>query len=236
MNPLEALIDLFLPRECHVCGVRLLEDEEYICNDCCSKLPVTGYEKYWLNRTAPNSDLNPMEQRFAGQIPLKRACAPFFYTRDSSLASLVHDFKYRGFSKLAVTLGRLGATTLKDTELFDGVDILLPIPIHWRKRMKRGYNQSEMIARGVSQATGIPVGKQLQARKHHRTQTSLTSEQRRTNTKGIFWVENPSTLQGKGIMLIDDICTTGATLLSAAETVAASVSDADLSLFAIGVV
>lgn len=237
MNPFAALLDLIIPRVCHVCGQKLIDSEDFICHSCIQKLPVTHYENYWTNKSGPNSDLNPFEQRFAGQLPLGHGCAAFFYTRDSSLASLIHDFKYRGFSRLAVTLGRLGAATLKDSGLFAGVDILLPIPLHWRKQLKRGYNQTELIARGVSDITGIPVGKQLKAGKPHRTQTSLTSEQRIANTKGIFSLQNPGSLKGKHIMLIDDICTTGATLLSAGETVAMSLeNDVKISLFTLGVV
>lgn len=236
MNPFSALLDLFLPRICHVCETKLLHDEEFICSSCIAKLPLTGYDKYWDNKTGINTDLNPMEQRFAGQLPLDRACAPYFYTRDSSLATLVHDFKYRGFSKLAVTMGRMGANVLRPSEFFDHIDLLLPIPIHWAKKHRRGYNQSELIARGISEVTGIPVGLQLRARKPHRTQTSLTSEQRIANTKNVFSVNHPESLEGKRIMLVDDICTTGATLLSAGETLAASSEGVRLSLFTLGVV
>ena len=236
MNPFSALLNLFIPRICHICKSGLLDDEEFICSTCIPKLPLTGYDRYWLNKSGLNTDLNPMEQRFAGQLPLDHACAPFFYTRDSSLATLVHDFKYRGFSKLAVTMGRLGAAVLKDSGFFNDIDIILPIPIHWTKKRSRGYNQSEMIATGISQLTGIPVGTNLKARKPHRTQTSLTAEQRIANTKNVFSVSSPDSLVGKRILLVDDICTTGATLLSAGETLAASSENIRLSLFTLGVV
>lgn len=236
MNPFALLIDLVIPRECHICGNKLLEEEEFVCNDCLNKLPATGYEKYWNNISGVNTDLNPMEQRFAGQLPLDRAIAPFFYTRDSSLASLVHDFKYRGFSRLAVKLGKEGASRIAYSGFFSDTDIILPIPLHWRKRLKRGYNQSEQIAKGVSEVTGIPVGRQLRARKAHRTQTSLTSEERIKNTQGIFYLDQPEELEGKTVLLIDDICTTGATLLSAGEAIAASAKGIRLKIFTLGVV
>lgn len=236
MNPFAALLNLIIPRECHICGARLLADEAFVCSPCVGRLPATGYASYWANKGTLNADLNPMEQRFAGQLPLDHACAPFFYTRDSSLASLIHDFKYRGFSRLATTLGALGAETLKHSGLFDGIDILLPIPIHWTKRLKRGYNQSELIARGVSQTMDIPLGNHLVASRPHRTQTSLSAEQRIANTKDIFRIRRPLELEGKSIMLVDDICTTGATLLSAGEAVARAVPSARISIFTLGVV
>lgn len=237
MNPFAEILNLILPRVCHVCGNKLLRSEQFLCSDCIDKLPATGYEKYWLNSRDHNADLNPMEQRFAGQLPLDHACAPYFYTRDSSLASLVHDFKYRGFSRLAVTMGSLGAKALENSGLFNDMDLLLPIPIHWTKKRRRGYNQSEMIARGISQTTGIPVGSNLKARKPHRTQTSLSSEQRVANTKDIFSVIHPESLEGKRVLLIDDICTTGATLLSAGGALAASTNfNIRISIFTLGVV
>lgn len=237
MNPLSVMLDLFLPRECHVCGRRLIAGEDFVCPECLSRLPLTHYEKYWANHTKVNSDLNPMEMRFAGQLPLVRACSPFFYTRDSSLASLIHDFKYRGFSRLATVLGRVGALSLKDSGLFDGVDVILPVPLHWTKRLRRGYNQTELIAQGVSEAMGIPVGKQLRAVRSHRTQTSLSSAERIANTQGIFALSEPDSLRGNHIMLLDDICTTGATLLAAGECVVATLGgNVRLSLFTLGVV
>lgn len=238
MNPLAAIVDLILPRVCHVCGTRLLRREEFICGDCAARLPSTGYERYWVNGAGGvNSDLNPMERRFAGQLPLDRACAPFFYTRDSALASLIHDFKYRGFSRLATVMGHLGASALLASGLFEGVDILLPVPLHWTKRLRRGYCQTELIALGISEATGVPVGTHLKAARPHRTQTSLTAEQRLANTKGVFLVADPASLEGKTVMLVDDICTTGATLLSAGWALTASLRDnVRIRIFTLGVV
>lgn len=235
-NPLLILAGLILPRVCHICERKLSDSERFICSSCAGALPATHYETYWTNTSGLNTDLNPMEQRFAGQIPLHHACAPYFYSKDSALASLIHDFKYRGFSRLATELGRQGAESLKSTGLFDGVDILLPVPLHRSKLLRRGYNQSEMLARGVSQATGIPLGKNLYARKAHRTQTSLSAEQRLANTRDVFAVKQPEALKDRHVMLIDDICTTGATLLAAGRALLDSSPGISISIFTLGVV
>lgn len=237
MNPFSSLLDLIAPRECHICATRLLKSEKFLCQSCIENLPETGYELYWNNLSSPNSSLNPFEQRFAGQLPLVHGIAPFFYSRDSSVASLVHDFKYRGFPHLAVTLGAIGASRLSDSGIFNGVEILLPVPLHWAKLIRRGYNQTEMIARGISSITGIPIGNHLRARKPHRTQTSLSSERRIANTKGVFALRHPEEIRGMHIMIVDDICTTGATLLSAGESIVEALgNDVRISLFTLGVV
>ena len=234
MNPLKLLVDLIIPRKCHICGEKLGQGEDFICLPCETELPRTAFHNYWKNTTGPNTDLNPMEERFAGQIPLVRATSLFFYTRDSAPAQLVHDFKYRGFPNLAEKLGTLAARELSPTGFFDGIDCICPIPLHRLKHHRRGYNQTEMIAQGVSKVTDIPLSTSLKAVKGHKTQTSLSREERIANTKDVFGVRNPELLEGKTILIIDDICTTGATILSAAHAIEKACPSARFSILTLG--
>lgn len=225
---IKRIIDLIWPPLCHVCDARLPDGPEFVCGPCRAALPRTGYHR-------DPTGTNPMEHRFAGIIPFERATGHFFYSPGGSLANLIHDFKYRSFPGIARELGHLAGTELYSTGFFSGADMIVPVPLHFIRQSRRGYNQAEMIARGLSQATGIPVSTRLKAFRPHRTQTSLSHEDRRENTRGIFRLRHPEEFTGKTIVVVDDVCTTGSTLLSAAETILSEAPGSRVILFALGV-
>lgn len=222
---LAPLLDVLFPRECHICGAPLAPHERFACSHCLSALPRTGYHR---------RPMNPMEQRFAGIFPFERATGHFFYTRDSALSQLIQDMKYRRFPAIGDMLGKLAATELYPTGFLNDVDVIVPVPMHFWKQARRGYNQVERLCRGLSEGSGIPVANALKAIRGHKTQTSMTLEQRLNNTRGLFAVSLPNEIRGCHVLLVDDICTTGSTLTSAAETLWTANPSA-LSLFTIGV-
>lgn len=225
-NWLTDFVDFLLPRVCHVCGIRLAPHERFACTHCLTQLPRTGYHR---------RRLNPMEERFAGQFPFERATGHFFYTRDSALSTLIQDMKYRRFPAIGEMLGALIASELYSTGFFSGTDYIIPVPMHWMKQMRRGYNQTEHIARGISVSTSIPISLNLRAIKSHKTQTSMTMEQRLTNTAGLFRLSDSRELDGKRVLLVDDICTTGSTLRSAAEAILADTPSCIISMLTVGI-
>lgn len=216
-------LNFLFPPTCHICDSLLAPHERFVCTRCLSELPRSGYHR---------RPLNPMEERFAGHFPFERATGHFFYTRDSSLSRLIQDMKYRGFPGIAHMLGFLVGSELYPTGFFDGVDAVVPVPMHIIKRMRRGYNQTDHIAKGVSEAIGVPVLKALRAVRGHRTQTALTYEERRENLAGIFRADKK--VSGRHILLVDDICTTGSTLAAASEALWTAKPGA-LTLLTIGV-
>ncbi|MDE6670193.1 MAG: ComF family protein [Muribaculaceae bacterium] len=221
-----ALLDFIFPRLCHLCELKLALHEEYVCTRCLTDLPRTHFHTIRMNG---------MEQRFAGIFPFTRATGHFFYTRSSPLATLVHDFKYHGFPNLARYLGRIMARELYTTSFFADTDIILPIPMHYWKRAKRGYNQAHLLALGIADITEMPLSDALRARRPHKTQTALSLEKRRNNLNGIFRVTDPDNLKGRDILLVDDVCTTGSTLTEAAETLWKEASPRALTLLTLGV-
>lgn len=225
-NWVRDFINVLLPPVCHACGGKLAPHERFACSHCLSQLPRTGYHR---------RQLNPMEERFAGQFPFDRATGHFFYTKDSALSTLIQDMKYRSFPDIGNMLGKLVAMELFPTGFFADIDQIMPVPMHFWKQVRRGYNQTHHIAAGISEATGIPVCYNLKAIRSHKTQTAMTSEQRLTNTTGLFALQNAGELHDKGIILVDDICTTGSTLRSAADAILSEAPACRLSLLTLGV-
>lgn len=222
---LDDLLNFMFPRRCHICEVTLASHERFICSHCLSKLPRSGFHR---------RKLNPMEERFAGIFPFERATGHFLYSRDSSLSSLIQDMKYRRFPAIGDMLGEVAATELYTTGFFSDADLIVPVPMHRWKQLKRGYNQTHHIANGISKATGIPVSLSLKAVRPHKTQTALSREERLANTAGLFCVSKPEEIEGRHVLLTDDVCTTGSTLIASAEALLKAKPRA-LTLFTLGV-
>lgn len=208
------LVDFFFPRTCHICGTLLHDGEDCLCSRCVETLPRSLYH------TMP--DPNPMERRFAGIVPFVRGTGHFIYSRHSGLASAIHDMKYRRFPSIGFRLGEIVGGELKMAGFFEGADMAAPVPMHWRKRAARGYNQADYIARGICSAAGLRMHEGIKAVRGHRTQTAMTLEERQKNLAGTFSVTDPGSLADKGLVLVDDVCTTGSTLLALASAINAA--------------
>ena len=205
---IECIVNLFYPRVCAACGESLLKDEETVCLKCRYLLPMTGYEL--------NAD-NPLAQTFYGRVRFHAVTACFFFAKQGKVQHLIHQLKYKGNKEAGIFLGQKLGESIKDAPLFQGIDYLIPVPLHPKREKKRGYNQSLMIARGISEVTGIPIGDKFLVRTvNTATQTKKSKEERYQNVKDIFQVCHAEELQGKHILLIDDVLTTGATLESCA--------------------
>ena len=220
------LLDFIYPKTCHLCGQSLSRSEQYICTACVSHLPRTLYHR--------NPD-NALANRFSGLFPFERASGHFFYSSNSVLSILMQDLKYRHFRGLARYMGELTASELLMTGFLSDIDYIVPVPMHYMKQARRGYNQTEQIAIGISKIAGIPICCDLKAIRSHRTQTSLTLQQRQANTTGIFQLKDSSKVAGNHILLLDDVCTTGSTLTSAAQAMLSTSPTTRLSLLTLGV-
>lgn len=209
---LRALMDFFFPRQCVVCGRNLAIEEHFLCSCCLLGMPVVRYASY---------EDNPMAQTFWGLVPFERAAAIFHYRHDSALSRLLFEMKYHHNPRICYEMGRLMATKMLARGFFDGVDVIVPIPLAEERRRERGYNQSECLARGIADVTGLPVSVDSVVRMiSNPSQTMLGADSRRENVRDIFAVTDPDILTGCHVLLVDDVMTTGATLLSCAETIA----------------
>jgi ComF family protein len=204
---LQYLLDLwmlFFPANCLVCGKRLSTTREILCFACEFRMPKTGY--------ADKLD-NPVCQTFWGRIPVIQATSLFRFEKGSAYQELLHDLKYRGNRKAGLYLGRLLGHELLHTP-FCSCDLLLPVPLHPGHLRQRGYNQSEIIARGCSEITGIPLETRLLIRKgRHHSQTHMGRQERFENVCEAFSLSRrPRDIQGLKVLIVDDVMTTGATL------------------------
>ena len=217
------LFSVILPAQCHVCGRPLPRSSEFICSGCTADLPLASYDL----------KTNPISESLALIRGGLDGTAYMRYGVGNSCSRLIHDFKYRGYSRLARYLGKMAAASLRDSGFFNDVDMILPVPLHPLKQYKRGYNQAMEIALGLSDVTGIPVGKNLRAIRSHGTQTRLTRADRMDNVEGVFGVKNVKELEGRTLLIVDDVFTTGATLISASKAVSTECRAVRIKIFAL---
>lgn len=198
------------PRVCAVCGRRLSASESVICASCMLHLPFTDYR----------DDLkgNPMARLFWGHFPVERAYTMFYYEPKSEVSQLIYDMKYHGLTDTCTDMGQIVAKNLDGSGFFDGIDALVPVPITRKRRWQRGYNQSELIAKGVSEVTRIPIYKHVVKRQHFLgSQTDKSRHERHENVEGAFLLTDSQAIRNKHLLLIDDIVTTGATITACAK-------------------
>lgn len=218
--------DLLMPRLCPVCGTVLSPHERDLCTKCLAELPRTQLH---LRRN------NVMEQLFAGKTPIERATGYFWYERDNRYSPILQSIKYRNRPMMGMRLAERFAREINADGFFSGIDAIIPIPLHSSKLAKRGYNQSEYIAKGMARATGLPAINAVAAALPHSTQTRKGIYARYLNTRGIFSLLNSEELEGKHVLVVDDVVTTGATLLSCAEMLHREVGDIKISLATLAV-
>lgn len=208
----QCILDVIMPRTCCMCSKALTIQEKHLCTKCMHDLPRTNFHRY---------EFNTMEQLFPGKTPIVRASGFFFHEKNSVYAAVIQHIKYHNMPLMGRWLAQKYAREIKESGFFNGIDYIVPVPLHKWKKMKRGYNQGEYIAKGLADELGIPLLTDLIiATKEHPTQTHKGIYERWLNTQGIYEARNLSRIEGKHVLIIDDVITTGATLISCAKTIA----------------
>ena len=223
MSLIKDLKELLLPRTCPVCGKLLMESEDVLCAFCAIGLPRCRIQ---------NIEDNALLRLVWDRADVRRATTFLSYNHESPYHKLIIDFKFHGNSDLAFRLGQWAATEAKKVNFWEGADALVPVPLTWWRRFRRGYNQAEMQARGMSEVTGLPVVNLLTRIKNRTPQSRLKGEARRQNAEGIYRAKAiPDEWRGKCLVLVDDVMTTGATLSSCAQALHNADESAEICIF-----
>ncbi len=206
-----SVFDLFYPRRCAQCGRLLRHADPPLCSACVQSLPRTEQSHVLDNTTI---------ELFEDMHSVERAAAFLFFDKGAAVQRLVHLLKYRRRPDIAYYLARLAALEFSETDFFDGIDLIVPIPLHPARERQRGYNQSEYIARAISDVTGIPYDTSCVMRIRNNPQQALMqAKDRERNVQGIFRATRPalfsqSSSPKKTILIVDDLITTGSTIRS----------------------
>lgn len=221
-----SLFHLFFPHCCAGCGSDVISNEQLLCLSCINRLPLTNFHLYAEN---------PVQHIFRGRLPLVNATSYLYFTKDSLLQHLMHQFKYNNRKDIGAWFGKRIGEALKASNRFSMPDALLPIPLFAARERKRGYNQAHILCTAMAEAMGLPVLKDIVFRSvFTETQTRKNRIERWQNMEGKFSLKDAASIQGKHLLLVDDVITTGATLEACGQALLAA-GDVRLSVATMGI-
>jgi ComF family protein len=201
--------ELIYPNLCLGCLEKsIAKGKNNFCFTCHSELAYTNdHEKID----------NDLMYHFYGRVPIQRGMALLWYSEGGVVQNMIHNLKYKGMKSIGNQLGVILGDKLFVSGIYKDVDALIPVPMHYRKQLERGFNQAEVIAQGVSTETNIIVINDVLTKEQDTsTQTKKTRQERVNNAIDVYKIKNQDKIKGKHIMLIDDVVTTGSTLESCA--------------------
>ena len=206
MSIFKDFISIFYPELCASCGNALTTAEDTLCLDCIFSLPETNFH---LHRD------NQLEKLFWGKVKIDSAVSMYYYSKGGKIQNLIHKMKYSGYKEIAYYFGKEYGNILIKQDEFKNIDFIIPVPLHKSKMKKRGYNQSEYFAKGLSGLMKIPYNAcSLIAMSQSQSQTHKKRYERWQNVKEIFDLTNSDLFTNKHVLLVDDIITTGSTIES----------------------
>lgn len=214
----------FTTARCISCGVMLTRDENALCLCCRQKMA----RSYMLPCTE-----NISEQRMGSLFPVGWAYSHYIFSKGGSIVrKVVHEFKYHHNPKLAYEMGVEVGAYMKGNGMMHLCDLLLPVPISWKRKLTRGYNQAAEFARGISEVTGIEMRTDiLRRRSWASSQSSRNAEQRKNAMRDTAFVARGSRdIEGKKVVIVDDVLTTGATLAACCRALKEVVDEVEIGV------
>jgi ComF family protein len=200
---LNDFFSLFFPNFCLGCKDGLVKGEEILCTHCLSELPKVDYF---------DVQDNPLVNRFVGRVPIHCGWSLLKFQKSGIVQNLLHELKYNNHPEIGERLGRILGVRLTELGVRNGIDILIPVPLHKNRKRVRGYNQSAAISKGLSNVIEKPFSDDVLIRiSSTKTQTKKSRIERWENVNNAFRVVQPDAIKGKHVLLVDDVVTTGAT-------------------------
>jgi len=212
---------LIYPNLCLACGNGLKKSEATICTACQYFLPKTDFH---FTRG------NPIEKIFWGRIKIESATSFYFFNKGSRVQRMIHQLKYHGKQQIGEKVGELFAQDVMIHDDFKNIELIIPVPLHAKKQKKRGYNQADCFAKGIANGSGIQYDSKIITRTVFTdSQTKKSRIDRWINVEEKFSLTNLERVNGKHVLLVDDVVTTGATLEACAQILTAN-SNASISI------
>lgn len=210
MNFLEAFWRSIFPECCLGCNTALVRGEDMLCLGCKTELPVTDYSQH---------KENPLYLRFSPYISIEYAFALWHFNKEGIVQKLLHNLKYYNHPEISHYAGKAMGENLVKQGFIEKIDTVIPIPLHSARKQHRGYNQSAGFAQGIAEQLHIQWSDDWVVRnKSTQSQTRKSQEQRKKNVEGIFSIKDDTHIKNKNVLVVDDVITTGATILSCLDT------------------
>lgn len=204
LKQLNHFVSLIYPETCCACKSLLADGEEHLCIYCLHGLPKTDFIHYRENQ---------LSRIFWGRMRLETGTSLFYFQKGGKVQRVIHQFKYRGNTDLGFFLGTMLGVSMQSADLYAGLDLIIPVPLHPAKERKRGFNQSRVIGEGIAHVLSKPCPGHLLVRNEYTsTQTKKSRFNRWENVSAVFEVPDAGLIEGKNILLVDDVVTTGSTL------------------------
>jgi ComF family protein len=223
----ENILHLIYPSVCLNCEKELSKFEENLCDECFQNLKLTSFENY--------KEATSLDKLFWGRIEVTRTYAFMYFEKENASQTILHQIKYKGNQNLGIKMGEIIGKNIPES-IIQNIDALVPVPLHLKKLKSRGYNQSEVIAKGIEQITGKKIVTDFLIRKVHReSQTTKGRFQRWDNIEEVFFVNQLKDKKIKHIAIIDDVVTTGSTLESCVRLINSTNPELQISIIALAI-
>lgn len=205
------LLNVVFPAFCNGCSKLLLKNEKIICTTCMHHLPLTHHH---------NLKDHEMHRAFYGIVPFEFGASLLYFRKKGIAQQLMHNLKYKNQQEIGTFLGNIFSKNVLDLPVFNSIDVIIPVSLHKKRLHERGYNQVTTFCEALEKNLAIPIIDSVLVKSINlKSQIQKSKENRLETNKNVFSIENAHEIEGKHVLLVDDIFTTGATIEACAKEI-----------------